>query len=206
MTNVKVDFWPDYGEHGEPDVLLTLDDSHCETLMTVLVEAKLHSPKGGAAADDEDELAEDSDLADDDLELVDEDLPDPDQLVRCWQALRERVKSKGQIRLIYLTKHGAPPAQELAESVGRAREKGFEMELGWLSWRDVWAVVEKAARTELAAADLSRLLAHKGLKHFTGFRGEPWRRPDSGRLWRGTRWFRSDHNWSAPPGVAHFWQ
>ena len=86
----------------------------------VLIEAKLHSPKSGWAGEDE--------------ELTDEDAADPDQLVKYWRGLQRLPGFAATPRhLVYLTKHGAAPAAELAESLRRAPE----MRLAWLSWRHV---------------------------------------------------------------------
>jgi hypothetical protein len=123
VATVTVDFWPYWTAIGEPDILLTLEDAVGCLVAMVLVEAKIHAPKSGRAVEDDDELADDA-------------IPDPDQLVRYWQGLRNRVPGKAQARIIYLTKHGAPPTQELGESI--RREPG--MKLAWLSWRDIWAV------------------------------------------------------------------
>jgi hypothetical protein len=189
VVRVEVSFWPDWRGHGEPDVLLTLYDGAGNCVAVVLVEAKLHAPKSGQASEEDDELADD-------------DLPDPDQLVRYWQGLKNRVQNAVHARMIYLTKHGAPPANELGASVRRAPG----MELAWLSWRDVWAVAEKLAGVSLPAADLACLLEHKGLKHFNGFHAIPWQAPPVSRFWSPTDWFAQCTCWGAPTGSTKFWK
>jgi hypothetical protein len=190
VAKVEIDFWPYWPRYGEPDVLLTLWAADGSAVASVVIEAKLHAQKSGRASDDE--------LAD--------DAPDPDQLVRYWQGLQsgKAVQVGTETSVIYLTRHGAAPAEELAESVRRAPA----MRLAWLSWRDVWEVAERLASRcpgNLVAADLARLLDHKGLKHFNGFEGKPWQTPSVWRFWRPAAWFAQAGLWC--PGQAHasFW-
>jgi hypothetical protein len=218
VVDARLDFWPYWRGFGEPDVLLTLSDGLGRPCAVVLVEAKLHAPKGGRsrhAQEPADDVLlydeQDPDDAGDDL--ADDAAPDPDQLVRYWTGLHQRVPTGVQARMIYLTKHAAPPADDLGESVRKARNAGGPpMELAWLSWRDIWVVAQRAAGRERPdadsarpAADLARLLAHKGLKPFTGFHGEPWRTPRSIGFWTGPGWFARHSGgriWAVGPG---FW-
>src|SRR4051812_6030838 len=47
ITAVRLDFWPRWPGHGEPDLLLRLLDGAGAVRAVVLIEAKLHSPKSG---------------------------------------------------------------------------------------------------------------------------------------------------------------
>jgi hypothetical protein len=158
VREVKVDFWPYWPGFGQPDVLLIFLDPSGKAAAVVVVEAKLDSPKSGRAAEDDEELAS-------------EDTPDPDQLVRYWQGVRERwgAEAGSQLGVVYLTKHSVPPLDELEASLRRAPG----MRLAWLSWCDNWAVAEGLSALYLPGADLARLLAHKGMKYFNGFRHSP---------------------------------
>ncbi|MBO0698342.1 MAG: hypothetical protein J2P46_08115 [Zavarzinella sp.] len=189
LLQVQTDFWPYAPGYGEPDVLLTLSDADGIPRLAVLLEAKLHAGKSGHADVDE--------------ELTGVDAPDPDQLVRYWRLLRQldSVRRGAVPLLVYLTRHSTAPVEELTDSL--RREPG--MNLGWLSWRDVWDVAVRAAPDNLPAADLARLLAHKGLKTFDGFNTAPCELPPSGRFWNGPSWFAPVAPWTGPTGT-HFWK
>ncbi len=188
VADVGVEFWPYWPGYGEPDVLLTLRDRAGQPVSLVLIEAKLHSPKSGRAGVDD--------------ELTEEGAADPDQLVRYWRGLQVLPGFPSIPRhLVYLTKHGAAPAGELAESVRRAPE----MRLAWLSWRDIWAVADSAAGTSLPAADLAQLLAYKGLKNFNGFGAVPWQPHPASHFWRRHGWFTRAQPWRGAAGAASFW-
>jgi hypothetical protein len=187
VAEVRIDFWPPWGKHGEPDLLLTLRDGNRKPVAVVVIEAKLYSPKSGRASDD-------NSLAD--------DAHDPDQLVNYWKGLQSRDDvPAGKASVIYLTRHGAPPIEELVESARRAPA----MQLAWLSWRNVWEVVEGLAGASLVADDLARLLAHKGLKHFNGFHAEPWQAPSVRSFWRPVTWFSQVDPWHPGHESAGFW-
>ncbi len=188
LAEIDVEFWPYWPGFGEPDLLLTLRDHAGSPAALVLIEAKLHSPKSSRASKGD--------------ELADEVLADPDQLVRYWQGLQELPGFPATPRrLVYLTKHGAAPVGELAESVRRAPQ----MRLAWLSWCDVWSVADSLAGTSLPAADLAELLAYKGLKNFTGFRAEPWQPPSVSHFWRRGGWFAGVRPWGGAARVRGFW-
>jgi hypothetical protein len=179
-AGIDVEFWPTWSGNGQPDIFLALRDKAGHTSALVVVEAKLHSPKSGQADEQE--------------ELTDENSADPDQLVRYWRGLQSLPGSPEIPRwLIYLTKHGAPPVEELTESLRRAPT----MQLAWLSWRDIWAVAELASAAYLPAADLAQLLAYKGLKNFNGFHAEPWQAPSAARFWKSRAWFTDLRPWNA---------
>src|SRR5262249_29762054 len=113
VATVKVEFWPHWPAYGEPDVLLTLLDADRKPVVVVLVEADFSPAES-------------------------DDAPDLEQLLRDWQglqALRE-VHSGADPRLIYLSRHAAPPKEDLAKLVKRVPE----VQLAWLSWRDIWEV------------------------------------------------------------------
>jgi hypothetical protein len=171
----RVVLWPLAEPFGQPDVLVNLLDLRGRPVAEVVVEAKLFSGKSSVATayDDADDTWPAS--------------VDPDQLVRYWQWLVSRRKANGPDTkaLVYLTAHAIPPVGDLRESLRRAPS----MRLAWLSWRDVWTVARRC-RESLPAEDLARLLTHKGLSWFDGFR--PALEPDafpSQRFWRDTRWF-----------------
>jgi hypothetical protein len=188
IGDISIEFWPYWPGYGEPDVLLTLRDPAGRAAALVAVEAKLHSPKSGRVRGDD--------------EPVEEEVADPDQLVRYWLGLQALKGGPSTLRrLVYLTKHGAAPAEELAESVRRAPG----MQLAWLSWRDVWAVVASAAGNSLPAADLAQLLAYKGLKNFNGFRAEPWQSCPVFSFWRQRAWFAGVQPWNGLTGNTRFW-
>jgi hypothetical protein len=188
VADISVEFWPYWPGYGEPDVLLTLRDRAAQPLSLVLIEAKLHSSKSGRAGVDD--------------EPTDEGAADPDQLVRYWRGLQVLPGFPSVPRcIVYLTKHGAAPAEELTESVRRAPG----IRLAWLSWRDVWAVADSAPRTNLPAADLARLLAYKGLKNFNGFGAAPWQPPPASHFWRRRGWFTWVQPWRGTAGTARFW-
>jgi hypothetical protein len=194
VKRVKYDFWPYWRGYGEPDVLLTFYDASDKALLQIIIEAKLGAPKSGRAGEDAGDLAED-------------DVPDPDQLVRYWQKLQQMPEVGGGAipRLIYLTKHTAPPFGELTESLRRAPS----MQLGWLSWTHVWEAVEKFARSDancLPASDLARLLAHKGFKNFDGFHAAPWKAPAQSTFWKRSRWFTRLQPWISTCGKLGFWK
>jgi hypothetical protein len=193
-TRCEIQFWPNFGNYGQPDLLLTVSDASNEPLLVVLIEAKLYAPKSGRADDDD---------------PSEEDRPDPDQLVKYWQGLhilgyqRERVR----VYVVYLTAHSVPPVEELDESL-RHRP---DMALGWISWTDIWEIVTPLASSHLPAYDLADLLAHKGFKRFTGFVAERWRPLESARFWyeedpSRKGWFHDEPVWQQPPTRVHFFQ
>lgn len=183
ITAVKYDFWPHWGQHGQPDVVLTLHAADA-VLGRLVVEVKLDSGKSGSAEDE---------AAADEVET-----PDPDQLRKYWQGLRATPGGPA-LGVVYLTSHPVPPTDELAESV--AREPGDW--LGWLSWRDVWSAVRVCAA--LPAQDLTEILAAKGLKGFDGFHAKPVAVPASGRFWVPMKreWF--DLKPMPLPATGRFW-
>ena len=166
-----LEFWPRLPGFGEPDLRLTLDRGR----HVVLIEVKLYSGKS--------QIAEQSDEDDEALAtnaLVEEKL-DPDQLARYHKGQRRELAANVELSIIYLTAHAVPPEADLTDSL-----KHGPMRLGWLSWRDVWAVAEDAKRattTDGPAADLARLLRHKGFSEFAGFDGAAPPLPDTGRFW-----------------------
>jgi len=189
IAAIDVVFWPYWPGYGEPDILLTLRDHAGCPAALVVIEAKLHSPKSSQASEDD--------------EPTNENVVDPDQLVRYWQGLQGLPGFHAMPRrLIYLTKHGAAPAEELAESVRRAPG----MQLAWLSWRDVWAVADSTAENSLPAADLAQLLAYKGLKRFNGFRVKPWQPPPVCHFWRRGAWFTVVPPWRGAADIKGFWE
>jgi hypothetical protein len=148
-----VEFWPSLGPYDQPDLLLHLRDETGTEVHTVLIEAKYLSPKSSFAGE---------------YEVVEDETPHGDQLVKYWQGLR--AQSRGVPHsLLYLTAGSTPPLTELQETLRYLPS----MRLGWLSWRDVWAVASDLSGKHLPAADLARLLQHKGLTYFTGFSVAP---------------------------------
>jgi hypothetical protein len=189
VVRVEVEFWRYTTTHGEPDVILRLFDDAGLLRWVVLVEVKLHSAKSSRAIGG--------------YEDADTDAPDPDQLVKYWQLLTglDEVRAGATPYLIYLTKHAIPPADELNESLAR----NPTMVLGWLSWRDVWAVAKRAETSSLPAADLARVLAHKGLKRFEGFTRATWVPPAHKRFRTTCGWFSRLSHWQLPT-VRTFWR
>ena len=162
----ETEFWPSFGRHGQPDVLIRLLDTHGRCIHTVVIEAKLFSAKSGGWGDSDKE---------------DDTAPDPDQLFKYWQGLHSgcHAENAGKKSVLYLTSHSVPPVAELGESLRRAQAYQPPIRLAWLNWRDVWQIASDCARQDagmLAAQDLARLLAHRGFKFFDGFttyRGDP---------------------------------
>ncbi len=170
VTAAEYTFWPHWGKYGQPDVIVELH-AGVRAVGRLVIEVKLDAGKSGADADVEDD--------------TDEEVSS-DQLHKYWQGLGLRANTGSPaLGVVYLTSHAVPPAEELAASV--AREPGNW--LGWLSWRDVWAVVR--TRSELAARDLADILTAKGLKGFDGFGARPIQVPSCGRFWISppARWF-----------------
>ncbi len=188
-VRVEVEFWRYSTTHGEPDVILRLFDATGRVRWVIVVEVKLHSVKSSRATGEQD--------------AADDDVPDPDQLVKYWQLLGglDEVLAGATPYLIYLTKHATPPEEELNESLRRQPA----MALGWLSWRDVWAVARQTETTSLPAADLARLLAHLGLKRFDGFNPRVWAAPDRTTFWHRRGWFHQRKH-RTPPRVRSFWE
>jgi hypothetical protein len=154
VTEAEYLFWPPWGEYGQPDVVITLM-SGTIPFGRLVVEVKLDANKSGSAEEEEATEA-----------------PDPDQLRRYWQGLTKKQEEDGikPLGVVYLTSHAIPPSDELKKS--QDREQGNW--LGWLSWRDVWAVMRTASvllppGAALPACDLAEILAAKGLKAFEGF-------------------------------------
>lgn len=174
-----LEFWPRLQRGGEPDLRLTFAGGN----EVVLIEVKLHSGKSQLAQDGPDTDDEDADV--DDANDEREARIDPDQLVRYFEGQLWELSAGARLSIIYLTSHVLPPLAELGESFDRA-ERG-DIRLAWLSWRDVWAVAEEAkvhASPDGPAADIAKLLRHKGLFQFNGFRrSELPNLQGSGRFW-----------------------
>lgn len=197
ITEAEYDFWPHWGRHGQPDVVITLR-SGTVPFGRLVVEVKLDSNKNGIAEEEEEEATES---------------PDPDQLRRYWQGLKKKKEEDGikPLGIVYLTTHAIPPSEEIKSSMGR--EKGNW--LGWLSWRDVWVAMRNAgellpAGVSLPAFDLADILATKGLKAFDGFEMcDPPQLADTTTFWHPTpkapqRWFEIDS--FTPSDNTEFWQ
>lgn len=175
VTEARYEFWPRWGQYGEPDVVVELL-AEKRSLGRFVVEVKLDAGKSGEAEGESDGAATE--------EPEEGDAADPDQLRKYWQGLRAGFGGPA-LGVVYLTSHPVPPREELAASV--ARERGEW--LGWLSWRDVWAAARGSEL--LPARDLAEILAAKGLKGFDGFHAKPVPLPQSGRFWtpQRVRWF-----------------
>ncbi len=164
VDRVELAFWPQWGAYGEPDLLLDLLAADGTLVHRVLVEAKLHSPKSSRESRHRDGAERPSGN-----EWQPADIPD-DQLAKYWEglaALPSRISAP--TTLIYLTTHSVPPRRDLKESLQRAPS----MRLAWMSWTDVWQTMRDAdiaGMGALVAADLCRLLRHKNLGGFEGFR------------------------------------
>lgn len=191
-TTCSLDFWPYAGAYGQPDILATFAQRDGVILAMVLIEVKLFSgksPRADVALDDNLEPAR---------------IRDPDQLVRYWQWLSQTACVPEPMRaVIYLTAHAAPPVSDLQ----RTLERMPMMSLGWLSWRDVWRVAHDCARAtgSLPAADLERLLAHKCLHDFDGFRTGTLTTFGSGSFWR-SGWFGTNSLRTFDLTPRSFWQ
>jgi hypothetical protein len=182
-------FWPSWGVGvGQPELVLTLLAS-ARPLGRLVVEVKLDS--GKSQLGNGDEASEDP-----------VDPCDPDQLSRYWGRLQANAKldEVPALGVVYLTAHAVPPLDDLQESL--AREPGDW--LGWLSWRDFWAVAE-AMKRYLPARDLAEILAHKGLKYFDGF-SPPEQPLNATRVgfWR-RRWFGPPTSWRPLLAPGGFW-
>lgn len=170
----EFEFWPGWGAGtGQPELVLTLLAAS-QRLGRLVVEVKLDSGKS-QIEDSEEDCGKSAE-------------PHyPDQLARYWRRLVQGTVPDGvpALGVVYLTAHALPPLEALQESL--SQQPGDW--LGWLSWRDVWAVAKGAAADHLPARDLADILGHKGLKHFDGFR-PPDRPlpPNPAGFWR-TRWF-----------------
>jgi hypothetical protein len=150
---VDVIYWPQTANHGEPDVFVMVEDG--PVTHAIVLEAKYGASKS-------------------DWDTVDAEDLRRDQLVRYWEALRaldlpevsaDRIRG-AEKTVVFVTPHGAPPAEELQESV---RRRG-EIRLAWLSWRDAWDVAEPfRTSTEAPNGWLLTLLEYLGLTQFRGF-------------------------------------
>ena len=179
-TTFDVEFWPSFHPHGQPDILLTFRNAYRSPVHLVVVEAKLHSPKSGDGAADDENV---------DAQVPPEISMPRDQLCRYWDGLlKHHSLPPSQCSVIYLTAHATPPLDDLNSSLELRRD----MRLAWMSWRDIWHVVAPIAiRTgeTSAAGDLKRLLAHRRFKPLDGFKMEVPALTDSGRFWVRRPWF-----------------
>lgn len=193
VDHAQLDFWKRMGEFGSPDVLIRLF-SGSDLVQVVLVEVKLYSGKSGTAEDDSPDL--------DDIQgegnADGPDPVDPDQLVKYWRGLRARFPEKPR-QLIYLTSHLVPPVEDLRKSLARDNT----MNLAWLSWYDIWDVVQRQRET-LPAADLADLLQCRGFSLFEGFRS-PQVTPTikSAKFFNAGQWFGQDLR--PLPKSGRFW-
>jgi hypothetical protein len=164
-------FWDRHPDFGEPDLRIEAKDSDGKLLAVVIIEAKYLSPKSGVASEDV---------------PFDPAAPDPDQLARYAQILSNTVRGV-ESAVFYLTAHSAPPVDELRASLTRIPDPN----LFWLAWRDLWTVASTLRASSVPMEDLELLLAHKGLKPFTGWRVDTILSPPHDRLFAASRgvWF-----------------
>lgn len=162
----QLDFWPSLGKFGQPDILLRLFDQDGNLFHTLILEVKLYSPKSGEAEEGEEYI---------------EEVPDKDQLVKYWQGVTRQGDKKSGKTIIYLTSHYSPPMEELQGAIGREKN----MRLAWLSWRDVWKAItpKTPVKGHTPMGDLSKLLAYRGFKGFTGFDLPPFIMPVRRNFW-----------------------
>lgn len=153
-AHVTVSYWPRTAAHGEPDVLVIVEDG--SVAHAIVLEAKYGAPKSDWNEIEADDLRR-------------------DQLVRYWEALRGRdipgvsqdLLARADKTVVYVTQHGTPPVEELQESIDKSRG---EIRLAWLSWRDAWDLAQSLRTSaEPETIWLSALLEHLGLTHFRGF-------------------------------------
>jgi hypothetical protein len=175
VSHFDVEFWPHFGPYGEPDLLLWLRDDTMADVAVVVIEAKLYAPKSSRAS--EDDVAEAEGLG-------------SDQLVKYWYGAKQYKKTEGRpLFEVYLTAHSGPPLEDLEESQRGAPE----MHLRWMAWQDIWFVLrdyEGPSLEKAVAYDLVRLLEHKGLRGFAGFRGKSVATSlGSSRFWEKPKWF-----------------
>lgn len=207
---LELQFWPWCSEFGQPDLLLLIRDTSARLVDVIVIEAKLDSGKSNWNTETE---------ADSNA-----DLPDPDQLVRYWQAAKKHTSNRHTV--ILLSSHATVPEQALAESLARRRD----MRLGWLSWRDIWRTmkVQRPANRveESITEDVLALLNHLGFSEFHGFSSTPLQMPADWHFWVEGGWFTAQSRpasfpkrgywegtrWMCPqsiplvPSRQHFWR
>ncbi len=129
----EFEFWPWWGPHGQPDLLLSLFDESDRLVHLAAVEVKLDAHKGGSAGENDSEPVGDE--------------RDADQLAKYWQGLNAIFPAVERDRktVVYLTSHVIPPVDELAGSLGCESD----MRLGLLSWRQLLRVMERLCRSSL---------------------------------------------------------
>jgi hypothetical protein len=193
----KLRFWPNWGPGvGQPELVLTLFAAK-QPLGRLVVEVKLDSGKSLLGNDNDD----------DDIEG--EEAQEPlvrDQLSRYWRQLSKNamLDNVPALGVIYLTAHAVPPLDALQEALhDESHRIARDDWLGWLSWRDVWAV--NVHGKDKPACDLAEILAHKGLKYFDGFHNEEhFLPPKPTGFWR-RAWFAPPARWQSPVYQPGFW-
>jgi len=183
---IEVCFWQSLGGFGIPDVILKLKSNGHE-IHRVLIEVKLHSGKSGNATDEDDKEVSRHDVETSDdakYEL------DSDQLAKYWQGLCrcDDIATEVPRSMVYLTSHLLPPQQDLADSLACHAM----MRLGWVSWYDLWRIMNDLGCNDLSllpAVDLAALLAHRGFATFAGFRSLPLMLTREFSFWTRRPWF-----------------
>ena len=152
-SELRVQFWQLYEEHGEPDMLLRFAGQGVPVLH-LLVEAKLWSGKSGAGEND--------------------------QLVRYLQVLDELAQSEmatssvGCQYLLYLTPRDS--SDEIEDSLKQVADPEKERKrIFRLQWQDVLDAARKEGPnteepTRTILDDVALFLERRGLEYFRGFR------------------------------------
>jgi hypothetical protein len=172
-ASLKTVLWPRTKGHGEPDMLVLIDDENKQHAL--IVEAKYGAGKSQWQSCLEHELGEKSSYYDQ-LARYDHALSTGDFLDVPIAAPRENHS------VVYLTSDAAPPLDELRESL----RHGPGCRLYWLSWHALAEQLQGVATSDATqikvAASLSRLLGILGFGAFTGF-GEKVTRPVEATSW-----------------------
>lgn len=185
-------FWPRLGKHGEMDALAIAELEGGAPVHFIGIEAKYLSEKSDAQRDAAEGMAR-------------------DQLAAYWRGLsaHQFTRPRGLPRprklpgysLVYLTAQLSPPTEELEESLWALAEKHDTdaPRLGWLSWREAWAVAHEWRQSakqpeQLIGSDLCALLESKALIPFQGLAELNVRPPPSSAGFWAEAW-----NFPCPP-------
>jgi hypothetical protein len=161
-SDLDVLFWQRLGRHGEIDAVI-VEGPQDKPTRVVGFEAKYESGKSDAQRTGSSDEAS-------------------DQLDEYWRGLSEHAFSGPAtigkpaprleaVQLVYVTAHLCAPLEDLRASLMRLAEHGHQVEIAWLSWRDLFHVVEAGfgpGAERRILADLKALLERKGLLPFMG--------------------------------------
>jgi len=155
-TALRIDFWPNHPEWGQPDMVLCFTGDLGRSIV-VVVEVKLNSEKSGT--EDEDQLLRYLSILDD------------------LSALKLSLPRNPLTALVYLTPRES--VREIQSSLASSHATQTDRRrLFRVQWQDLLAVARRVApgADGLSATilhDVSLFLAKRGLEYFSGFREDP---------------------------------